>query len=252
MLNPLEMKGRTVLVTGASSGIGRETSILLSKLGARVILVARNLERLERTHQQLEGVGHAIETFDLSLYDTIPEWMLELAKIHGPLDGLVHGAGFQMTAPLNTLEAEKVRAMWRINVSAGFWLAKGYRQPRVSKPGGSLLFLASTSGIIGAAALSAYSGSKGAVIALTRSLAIELARDRIRVNCLAPGIIRTEMFDDFSQQIPPENITALEKEHILGFGEPLDVANAAIFLLSPASRWITGAVMVVDGGLTAH
>ena len=252
MLNPLDMTGRTILVTGASSGIGRATAILLSRLGGRVILVARRREKLELTLAQLEGTGHAVELFDLSQYEGIPQWLKELAGTHGMLDGLVHCAGIQITAPLRILDANQVEAMWRTNVSASLWLAKGYRQRGVNKPGGSLVFLASAIGLVGGTALSAYSGSKGAIIALTRSLAVELAREKIRVNCLAPGLIKTEMFDEFARQLTPENLAALQKDYVLDFGEPGDVANAAAFLLAPASRWITGIPFVVDGGLTAH
>ena len=252
MLNPLDMTGRTILVTGASSGIGRATAILLSQLGARVVLVARSRDKLEQTLGQLEGTGHAVEPFDLSQYEGIPQWMKGLAGTHGLLDGLVHSAGVQITAPLKTLDAKQVEAMWRTNVSASLWLAKGYRQRGVNKPGGSVVFLSGAAALIGIGALTAYSASKGAVISLTRSLAMELARDGIRVNCIAPGLIKTEMFTEMSQSLSPESIDALEQKYPLGFGEPSDVANATAFLLAPAAKWITGIALVIDGGLTAQ
>lgn len=251
MLNPLDMTGRTILVTGASSGIGRETAILLSRLGARVILVARSREKLDQTLTQLEGTGHVAEPFDLSQYEGIPQWMKGVATKHALLDGLVHSAGIQITVPLKALDAKQVEDLWRLNVSASLWLAKGYRQRGVNR-GGSIVYLSSAAGRAGIAALSAYSASKGAVIALTRSLAMELCREGIRVNCIAPALVKTEMYDDFVKGLTPEFLQALERDHPLGFGTPTDIANAIAFLLAPTGRWITGTVMVVDGGRTAH
>ena len=251
MLNPLDMTGKTILVTGASSGIGRATAILLSQLGARVILVARNPENLARTLSQLVGDSHVVEPFDLSQYEGIPPWMRGLAGTHGLLDGLVHSAGIQMTAPLKALDAAQVENLWCINVSASLWLAKGYRQRGVNAGGGSIVLLSAAAGLIGAPAIAAYSASKGAVIALTRSLAMELARERIRVNCIAPGLVRSELYDEIAKQLTPEDLAAKERGQVLGLGQPADVAYAAIYLLSSASRWITGTALVVDGGVTA-
>ena len=251
MLNPLDMTGRTILVTGASSGIGRETAILLSRLGARVILVSRSREKLERTLLQLEGAGHAVEPLDLTEYEVIPQRMRGWAEAYGPLDGLVHSAGIQITIPLKALDASQVENLWKLNVSASLWLAKGYRQRGLNR-GGSVVFLSSAAGLVGSAALSAYSASKGAVISLTRSLAMELCRESIRVNCIAPAMVKTEMHDDFVKGLTPELLEAIKKTHPLGVGEPIDVANAAAYLLSPAAKWITGTTLVVDGGCTAQ
>lgn len=252
MLNPLDLTGRTILVTGASSGIGRATSLLISRLGARVILVARNRERLEETQRSLEGIGHAVEVCDLGGYEGLPEWIRGLVVRHGPLDGLVHSAGIQITAPLKTMEAEACEALWRINVMASLWLAKGYRHPTVNRSGGSLVFVSSIAGIVGQPAIAAYSASKAAVIGLTRSVALELARQHIRVNCIAPAHVETRMSQEFGAGLTEEQFADVKKEHPLGVGQALDVANAAAFLLSSAARWITGSVLVVDGGYTAH
>ena len=252
MLSPFDLTARTIMVTGASSGLGRETAILLSQLGARLILVARNRERLESTRGALSGDNHVTSIFDLSAYEGIPTWLRDLAKQHGSIDGLVHSAGLHVGLPLKVLEPAHVEQLWRVNVSASLWLAKGYRQRGVNNNGGSIVFLASVAGLVGQPVLSVYSASKGAVISLTRSLAMELARERIRVNCVAPGSIRGEMFDEFAKGLTAEYLAAIERDHPMGIGEPSDVANAIAYLLSPAAKWITGTTLVVDGGYTAH
>ena len=165
MINPLDLTGRSYLVTGASSGIGKETAVLLSRLGAKVVLVARSREGLEQTLALVEGNGHMIEPFDLAAYENIPNWLRNVAQSHGLLDGIVHSAGMHMALPLKAMEAQAVESLWKINVSAGLWLAKGFRHRSVNNAGGSLVFLASAAGLAGQAAHSAYSASKGALVA---------------------------------------------------------------------------------------
>lgn len=252
MLNPFQLEDRTFLVTGASSGIGREIAILLSQMGARVILVARNEERLAATRMALSGDGHVTCAFDLNDYEKIPAWLAGLTKEHGSLDGLVHSAGLHIGVPLKVLEPAPVEQLWRVNVTASVWLAKGYRQRGVNRAGGSMVFLASVAGLVGQPVLSVYSASKGAIVALTRSLAMELAREKIRVNCVAPSVVFGEMSEQFNKGLTEEQVAAIEREHPLGFGEPRDVACAVAYLLGPAARWVTGTTLVVDGGYTAH
>ena len=246
------MTGHTILVAGASSGIGRATSILLSRFGARVILVARSRERLEGTVKELEGPNHVVEVFDLTDYESIPAWLLGLTRTHGPLDGLLNCAAKYSLSPLKMMDSNVVEELWRVNVFANLWLAKGVSQRGVSKGGGSIVLVSSVVGMIGQAGLSAYSASKGAVISLTRSLAIELAREKIRVNCIVPSNLKTAMTDVTGPGPSAEDLALVEKEHPLGFGEPADIAYAAAYLLSPAAKWITGTTLVVDGGYTAH
>lgn len=252
MLNPLDMTGKTVLVTGASSGIGRATAILLSQVGAKVILVARDYARLQETLSQMEGSGHAIESYDLTQYEGIPAWMKEVSARHGLLSGCVHSAGVKVTSPLKNLNLEAVAQEWRINVSAALWLAKGFRQRGVIADEGSVVFISSVMGIVGQTAVAGYSACKGALISMARSLAMELAREKIRVNCISPGQVLTEMGNKMFSEMSMDQVESLKKLHPLGFGDPVDVANGIVYLLSPASKWVTGTNMVVDGGYTAH
>ncbi len=250
--NPMDLKERTILVTGASSGIGRETSLLLSQLGARLILVARSKERLKETHEHLEGSGHFIQPFDLTAIDDIPSWLKGITAEVGALDGLVHCAGIHMMLPIRLLHSQQTEEVMRINFSSAIGLAKAFRQKGVSNSGSSLVLLSSVMGLVGESGVVAYAASKGALIAMTKSLAMELAREKIRVNCVAPGYVKTEMVQTQQQLLTSEQFSAIEAMHPLGIGTPLDIAYSIAFLLADTGRWITGTTLIVDGGYTAH
>jgi NAD(P)-dependent dehydrogenase (short-subunit alcohol dehydrogenase family) len=252
MAQPLDMSGRTVLVTGASAGIGRDVAILLAELGARVILVGRNLERLNAVAARLSGSGHVVEAFDLNQLDEIPGWMKQLALKHGELHGAVHCAGVQQTMPLRATTVRPAEDLLRVNVLAALMLAKGLRQKGVRAAEASLVLVASVMGLVGAPGRAVYCASKGAIIAMTRALALELAAEKIRVNCAAPAFVKTEMLEELKAVAGADQLAAVEARHPLGFGEPRDVSHTIAFLLSPASRWMTGSTLTVDGGYTAQ
>jgi len=253
MINPLEMTGRAVLVTGASSGIGRSTSILLSKLGAKVILVARNQDRLQETLDALEGSGHQISQFDLENTDEIPAWLTKIVEVAGPLDGLVCSAGISSLRPLRVLDMAHFDKVMRVNCHSAVALTTAFCKKRVRRPQASIVLVASVAGLLGSAARTAYSASKGALIAFARSAAVELASAGVRVNCVAPAYVKTEMYDTVVQELSPEKVEALvQATQPLGLGSSLDVAHAIAFLLSGAGSWITGSVLAVDGGYSAQ
>lgn len=251
-VNPMNLHGRTIVVTGASSGLGRGITHLLANLGAKVILVARGLNRLEATRDSLSGVGHVCEAFDLSQTDLIPGWLREIAKKHGRLAGLVHSAGVLPTMPLRSQMASDWERAMRINVNAAAALAKGFRQRDVNEGSGSVVFLSSVMGITGQPGQILYSATKGAVISMVRSMALELARESIRVNCVAPAVVLAGMSENLQLALSAEQFAAVTAQHPLGLGRPEDVANAVGFLLANTGRWITGTTLIVDGGYTAH
>jgi NAD(P)-dependent dehydrogenase (short-subunit alcohol dehydrogenase family) len=249
--NPMDLAGSTVLVTGASGGIGRETAILLSSLNARLVLTGRNRERLEQTLSCLSGEGHRIEPFDLARTEQIPQWFRSLTEA-GPLRGLVHAAGRQLTSPIRFAAVQSTEELFRTNLHSGIMLVRGFCQKNCHTAEGSIVFVSSVMGLVGKRDISVYSATKAALIGLAKSLAVELARDQIRVNCVAPAFVQTEMLDGVRELLSPEQFEALEKAHPLGFGTARDVANAIAFLLAGTGRWITGSVLVVDGGYSAQ
>jgi len=249
MLNPLDLTSRTILVTGASSGIGRGTAILLSRLGARIIGCGRDRARLDQLLTELEGSGHAVESFDLADADAIPGWLKGVAERYGPLDGLVHSAGIVQQRPLRVTRVADIASVAAMDIMASTMLLKGFRQRAVRGSNGpSAVLVSSVSALRAEPALAAYSASKGAMVSLTRCLGLELAPEGIRVNCICAGLIRTKMYDSYVAAAPPERHEAMLSRYVLGLGEPDDVAYAAAFLLSGAARWITGTALVVDGG----
>jgi NAD(P)-dependent dehydrogenase (short-subunit alcohol dehydrogenase family) len=251
-LNPFAMKGRTILVTGASSGIGRETAILLSRLEANVVITGRNALRLEETRSLMTGATHRTEVFDLTDADAIPEWVRRVTLQAGPLNGLVHSAGVQQTTPLRVVSAARIEEVMRTNVVSAIMLVRGFRQKGCSSRGGSVVLISSVTGLIGQPGIAAYSASKAALMGFTKSAAMELAGEGIRVNCIAPGYVETEMAAEYRGNLPVQQFEEIEKMHPLGLGKPIDVANAVAFLLADTGRWITGTTLVVDGGYTAR
>ncbi len=239
------------MVSGASSGLGREIAIYLSRLGANVVLGGRDSSRLEQTKALLEPAQHLVAPFDLTAIDDVPGWMCEITDQCGPLHGLVHSAGLAGPKPIRTIVKRDFDAIMSVNVAAAIALAKGFRQKGRFNPGGGIVFLSSIAGLVGQPANTLYSATKGALIALTRSLALELARDDIRVNCVAPAMVMTEMSEKLRQSLTAEAWSAILERHPLGLGHPQDVAAAVAFLLAGTGRWVTGTTMVVDGGYTA-
>lgn len=254
MFNPLTLCDRHYLVTGASSGIGRATAILLYRLGARLTLVDRDGDGLEALRIEL-GVGENIHLHvaDLSDIAAIEELVGQCVTAAGRLHGVVHCAGIQSIAPVRSLQIDVWRRIFAVNTEAALALSKAMASKKVyAGENGSIVFLSSVMGSVGSAGGIPYSMSKAALDGMARSLALELASRRIRVNCIAPGFVQTPLFDRTEKLWDESQKKAVESQHPLGFGQPEDVAHAAAFLLADTGRWITGSVMVVDGGYLAR
>ena len=244
---------KTVLITGGSSGIGRSIAQVFSLQGARVVITGRNEQRLEETRLSLAGGGHLYFTCDFSDVKNIEVLMKNTFDTVGALDAVVHCAGIQKTLPLQALKEIDFDEIFTTNVKSAQFIAKSFRKKgRYNKEGTSLIYLSSVAAVCGEPAISTYSASKAALQGLSKSIASELARNKIRVNCIAPGVVETEMAANLHSQLTDEQYKSINDKHLLGIGKPEDVANAALFLASDLSRWITGTTLFVDGGYSAQ
>lgn len=252
--NPFSLKGKTMIVTGASSGIGRQCAVTCSFLGARVILTGRNESRLQETLSMMDGkTEHKVCSIDLTDYEEVGIGIEEIIKETGPVDGLINCAGISTTLPLNLVNTVKMEEFFNINVQAAVNLTRIVSRARnFSSDGGSIIFISSVMAEAGESGKMLYSITKGALTAGARSLAVELAPRKIRVNSVLPGVVDTPMSKNAIYSRNEEALAAVKKMHPLGLGNPEDVALACAFLLSDASRWITGTNLVVDGGYLAR
>ncbi len=240
--NPFTLEGKTILVTGASSGIGRATAIECSKLGARVIITGRNAERLAETFDQLEGEGHAQIVADLCKQEDIDNLIAQTPAING----LVNNAGQNNIVMVNYIEQSDLDSVYQTNVFAPILLTKGLLKSRKIQKGGSIIFTSSISASLSAPASGIYASSKAAITSFMRTCAIELGARKIRANAVLPGTIETAL----GVGALPEEMIAKDKElyALKRYGTTEEVAYGIIYLLSDASAWITGTSLVIDGG----
>ena len=254
MINPMSLENKTIIVTGAASGIGRETARLLHSLDAKLLLLDLNEDGLIRLKDEL-GEGVAYRSLNLMDFDSIkPTLMDAKEEVGSPYTGLVHCAGIPSVLPLRALSNDQYEKVMKINTEAGMVLAKAFtsKQGHDSLQQGSIVYISSVYGVVGSAANLAYATSKAALIGMTKALAIEFATKNIRVNCVAPGFIKTNMADGVNAMFDAAYEERIEQMHPLGWGEAIDIANGIAFLLSDASKWTTGAVFNIDGGFTAQ
>lgn len=247
MYNPYSLEGKTVLVTGASSGIGRATAIECSKLGAKVVITARHEERLKETLSALEGDGHQLILCEMTSDDDLTN-LVETVPV---LDGLVCNAGINKLVPIRQLKAEDLSHIFEVNTFSSIILLQKLMKKKKLAEDASVVYTSSISGI-GAAAVgeSMYIASKGALSAFVKAAALECSKKGIRVNAVCPGMVKTEMSDAYDLN---EGDNEDLKNYPLGrYANPVDIAWAIIYLLSNASSWVTGTNLVIDGGLTTR
>lgn len=246
----MDLSGKRILLTGASSGIGRACAVELAALGAELVLIARNEARLAETLGMLDGANHQMLAFDLTDLEAIASLPERVQARERRFSGLVHAAGIGPAIPLQASSPELLRGTMRINFDAFVELTRQFTKRFFFNDGGSLVAISSVSAMVGFVGGSAYCASKAALNGFVRAMAIELARKKIRANTVCPSNIKTALLDVIEQETGKTDADYAAAQP-LGLGQPGDVAQVVAFLLSDASRFITGTSLVVDGGYLA-
>jgi len=241
--DPFTLEGKTILITGASSGIGKAIAVECSKMGAIVVITGRNEERLKETFSLLSGLNNRMVLADITLDQNKIIESLPL------LDGLVNAAGIIGIQPFQFISEQEIKNMFEINFFSPVLLTQQIIKKKLLNKNSSIVFISSLAGnVIVSKGNASYSASKSALTAIAKTMALELAPKKIRVNSIFPGMVKTEMMDSFLHSLTSEQLEEDEKKYPLGYGTAQDVANGAIYLLSDASKWLTGSSLIMDGG----
>lgn len=247
------LKEHTYIVTGASSGIGRSAAVKISECGGKVLIFGRDAERLKQTFTALSGdLNHQMVTCDFKDADQVADQIKGIVSQYGPINGIFHASGMEFIMPARLTKQINLNEVFGSSLFAAFGIARVMSQKDALIDGGSIVFMSSVASLTGQLGMTAYSASKAGIDALVRSLACELSPRKIRVNSIASGAVDTMMHQRLTKNINEVSLEHYKNSHLLGFGTPDDIADALIFLLSDASKWITGTTMLVDGGYTVR
>ncbi|MFC4817377.1 SDR family NAD(P)-dependent oxidoreductase [Flavobacterium sp. GCM10023249] len=244
------LEDKTIIITGASSGIGKSIAISLSKLGAKCVLIGRDLERLKEVQVLCENKTLIISEnlCDFDAYDGIVE---KVFREFGPIYGFVHSAGIEQTILLQQLTHRHMSDIFEINVFSPVEFLKRLIKKKYRDEKQSFVLISSVMGVVGNKGLTSYSASKGAIIAMVKSMALELSGKGVRINAVSPGHVKdSEMSIAKELKLSVEANEKIEQQHPLGLGTCEDVAQAVSFLLSDGAKWITGQNLIIDGGYT--
>ena len=246
ILPKYDFQNETFLVTGGSSGIGRQVCVELAQNNANVIVVGRNEEHISDTKKLLDSERHIFYIYDLSKKSAI----IELVGIIPELRGLICSAGTVDFSASKFVSEEKLGNILQINYSSVILLVSELLKKRKLLSSSSVVFISSIMANLGIKGNVLYAGSKGALLSSSRVIALELAAQKIRVNTILPGMVKTPMYEQTVRILGAKNVEKDEEKYPLGYGEPIDVANLCLFLLSDASKWITGSSITIDGGFS--
>lgn len=243
--NPYSLENKTILVTGASSGIGKATAIECSKLGARLVITGRNPGRLEETAAMLEGTGHKWITGDLTEEATLKQ----LSDSVDSVDGLVNNAGIVLTRPVMFIKEKELDIVMKTNLYAPILLTKSLLKGKKLRKGASVVFTSSLAAYMNDPGNSMYCISKAGLSAYMRSCAVELADKGIRFNCVCPGMTETNLLQEGA--LSEEDLEKdMQRYPMKRYGKPEDIAYGIIYLLSDAAAWVTGSSLIIDGGIS--
>src|SRR5882724_1513698 len=251
-MNIFDLKAKTAIVTGSTKGIGRAIAEALARAGARVVISSRKQEKCEELAQALraDGLDAVAIACHIGKKEELQALVEEARKQYGRIDVLVCNAAVNpYYGPMTGLPDDAFSKIFDINVRSNLWLCNMVLPEMAERRDGSVIIVSSIGGLKGSAVLGAYGISKAADMQLARSLAVEWGPGNIRVNCIAPGLVRT----DFARALwenPEALATAEERTPLRRIGAPEDIAGAAVFLASPAAAWLTGQTIVIDGGVT--
>lgn len=253
MTNPLSIAGKNIVITGAASGIGRQCAIDFSNAGANLILLDINEEQLAVTKELCcPEVRCSYYKCDLTDAQSVGELVSQIVEDNGLVNGMLYCAGIEKTLPYNKLSDEDFERIYSVNVVGAMNLLKHLTKKNVRAENSKYVLIASITAIVGRPGVSAYAASKGAIVSLVKTLALEMASKGMNINCISPGTILTPLMQNMMDSLTEEQKEERKAGFPLGLGQPSDIANTAMFLLSDGSRWITGQNIVVDGGYTSR
>ena len=238
-----EFKNKNILITGGSSGIGLNLAKFFIQKGANIITVSRSKKIALSKNKKLNHIS-----FDLTHFHKYDLLFKNIVKKFGPINYFIHAAGVHSIKPIKFVTSKDVDRTLNINLKSAILISKYFSNKDFFKRPCSVLFIASVMGVVGSPGLTIYSASKSALIGFTKSLSAELASQKIRINCLSPGIVKSPMYKEYTKQLTREMNNKIIESHPLGLGNFNDINNSVNFLLSNDSRWITGHNLIIDGG----
>ena len=241
-------ENRWIAVTGASSGIGRCAARTIIERGSKVILTSRTAVKLEEAIKGYSEEKYVIIPWDLSDLDSLQDYTKKVKETVGPVSGFVHCAGIQKTMPLSLVKEQTIFDVFNLNIFSAMLLVSMFSKNGYFAVNASFVLISSLAAHEGAMGKSIYAASKGAIEGFIPATASELAVKGIRLNAVIPGIVKTEMVDDFFRNLSDEQKKTFEDSYPLGLGDPIDVANLIEYLLSDKAKWITGECYKIDGG----
>ena len=251
--NPLSIEGKTIVITGGASGIGRQCAIDFSNAGANLVLLDINEEQLEVTKTLCNpDVSCRGYRCDLTDAERLEQLVKQIVEENGLVNGMLHCAGIEKTLPYNKLSASDYDRIYSVNVVGAMNLLKYLTKKGVRAENAKYVLIASITAVVGRPGVAAYAASKGAIVSVVKTLALEMATKGMTVNCISPGTILTPLMQNMMESLTEEQKAERKAGFPLGLGNPSDIANTAMFLLSDGARWITGQNIVVDGGYTSR